>query len=177
MACSSNSGTPSPLRIRLCDHGKEAVVHTSWTDKNSGRRFFCCPFWVPGAPKRNGPHCNYFEWLDGEIGEQEKVARRSESNTRSLHKCIEEYERMMGEYESKMVEREFKCKEQEDKCKEYERKMKEIEKKINDLEVKVWKSTEMMWGAWVACSILVVIIFAIISTGRGFEKKYLGRPR
>ncbi|KAI8559337.1 hypothetical protein RHMOL_Rhmol04G0164700 [Rhododendron molle] len=74
---SSNGTTGGPVRIQLCEHIEQAVLHTSWTDKNPSRKFFGCPYWYPGAPKTGRAHCDYFEWLDGPIGEQENVVLRS----------------------------------------------------------------------------------------------------
>ncbi|CAA0840855.1 DNA topoisomerase 3-alpha [Striga hermonthica] len=37
--------------------GKRAVLHTSWTDDNPGRRFHSCLKW-----KRGG--CKFFDWED-----------------------------------------------------------------------------------------------------------------
>ncbi|KAI8534888.1 hypothetical protein RHMOL_Rhmol10G0131900 [Rhododendron molle] len=59
MESNSSSGTTgSPARIRLCEHSEQVVLHTSWTDRNAGRRFFGCPYWYPGAPKTGGAHCD-----------------------------------------------------------------------------------------------------------------------
>ncbi|KAI8536056.1 hypothetical protein RHMOL_Rhmol10G0226400 [Rhododendron molle] len=117
MESNSRSGTTgSPMRKRLCEHSEQAVLHTWWTDKNSGRRFFGCPYRYPDAPKTGGAYCDYFKWLNGPIGEQEKVVLRYQRDIRSL------IERIV-EYETKMEVIKMKCKEQEEKCKEHERKI------------------------------------------------------
>lgn len=164
-------------------NSEQAVLHTSWTDKNLGRRFFGCPYWYPGALKTGGAHCDYFDWLDGPIGEQEKVVLRSQRDIGSVKQRI-------LEYETKMEEIEIKCKEQEEKCKEYGRKIEkyekknkkyrrrieEYEKKNKKLEANVRKSNVLMWAVWVACSILVVILLAIMGTHSRPETKYLRLP-
>ncbi|CAA0810016.1 DNA topoisomerase 3-alpha [Striga hermonthica] len=43
-----------------CQCGKRAVLRTSWTDDNPGRRFHSCLSW-----KRGG--CKFFEWEDPPI--------------------------------------------------------------------------------------------------------------
>ncbi|KAJ0597839.1 putative transcription factor GRF family [Helianthus annuus] len=42
----------------ICQCGKEAVIITSWTSKNPGRRFYACP-----EPGRN---CRFIGWYDQE---------------------------------------------------------------------------------------------------------------
>lgn len=97
------------------------------------------------------------------------ILQSQRDTTSSLYKRV-------VEYESKMEENKMKCKEQKTKCKEHESKMKEFEKKSNDLEANVWKTSGMMWKAWVACSIFVVILLGIMWTYRGSRNKYLGLP-
>ncbi|KAL4585615.1 hypothetical protein LXL04_010238 [Taraxacum kok-saghyz] len=40
----------------FCYCGRVAIVRTSWTDTNPGRRFHCCPKQVS--------RCAFFAWLD-----------------------------------------------------------------------------------------------------------------
>ncbi|MFS8018692.1 putative transcription factor GRF family [Helianthus anomalus] len=40
----------------LCDCGKEALILTSWTDRNPGRRFYGCP--------DQGSTCRFIGWVD-----------------------------------------------------------------------------------------------------------------
>ncbi|PWA80024.1 zinc finger, GRF-type [Artemisia annua] len=39
-----------------CFCGNEAVLHTSWTNTNPGRRFWSC--------SQSVPNCGFFLWLD-----------------------------------------------------------------------------------------------------------------
>jgi hypothetical protein len=67
-----------------CWCGKEAMMRTSWTSRNPGRRFYCCPSTV--CPLTNycysycrcsiiihcaflnqGSRCNFFGWYDPEM--------------------------------------------------------------------------------------------------------------
>ncbi|PWA88568.1 zinc finger, GRF-type [Artemisia annua] len=38
--------------VLICDCGKQATIKTSWTNRNSGRRFYCCP------------SCGFIGWTD-----------------------------------------------------------------------------------------------------------------
>ncbi|XP_076905839.1 uncharacterized protein LOC143561731 [Bidens hawaiensis] len=40
----------------FCECGKEAVIKTSWTDKNPGRGFYSCPV--------QGSNCKFIGWFD-----------------------------------------------------------------------------------------------------------------
>ncbi|PWA94879.1 zinc finger, GRF-type [Artemisia annua] len=42
----------------VCTCGKHAVVKTSWTNRNPGRRFFGCPTIISGS------NCPFLGWLD-----------------------------------------------------------------------------------------------------------------
>ncbi|XP_050233083.1 uncharacterized protein LOC126681579 [Mercurialis annua] len=64
----SRSELPTPIHelimegssgdgVVLCDCGTPARVQTSTTEKNPGRRFYCCP-------KPNNPDCKFFQWID-----------------------------------------------------------------------------------------------------------------
>ncbi|PWA37589.1 zinc finger, GRF-type [Artemisia annua] len=39
-----------------CQPPRQAVIRTSWTQRNPGRRFYCCSQIVTD--------CGYFDWLD-----------------------------------------------------------------------------------------------------------------
>ena len=39
-----------------CSCGRIAVIHTSWTDRNPGRRFYACP--------KRGSKCMFIGWYD-----------------------------------------------------------------------------------------------------------------
>lgn len=54
MANSSGSSSSAPLRVSwapLCLHGLPADILTSHTEKNPGRRFFCCQVRKVSFPK------------------------------------------------------------------------------------------------------------------------------
>ncbi|PWA61190.1 zinc finger, GRF-type [Artemisia annua] len=38
--------------VLICDCGKQATIKTSWTNRNPGRRFYCCP------------SCGFIGWTD-----------------------------------------------------------------------------------------------------------------
>ncbi|PWA56021.1 zinc finger, GRF-type [Artemisia annua] len=38
--------------VLICDCGKQATIKTSWTNRNPGRRFYCCP------------SCGFIGWMD-----------------------------------------------------------------------------------------------------------------
>ncbi|WOH07238.1 hypothetical protein DCAR_0626667 [Daucus carota subsp. sativus] len=44
-------------QLQHCNCNKYAVVHTSWTDTNGGRRFAHCPDF----------ECDYFRWVDAPL--------------------------------------------------------------------------------------------------------------
>nr|KAJ0206247.1 hypothetical protein LSAT_V11C500249780 [Lactuca sativa] len=46
----------------LCFCGKMAIIRTSWTDKNPGRRFCGCP--------TEGSKCRFIGWYDGPMCER-----------------------------------------------------------------------------------------------------------
>ena len=67
MGGGSNGSDSSGVRKRalvLCKCGKEAMLTTSWTTKNLGRRFYGCD------KGKNG--CNYFSWHDPQVNPREK---------------------------------------------------------------------------------------------------------
>ncbi|KAL8243383.1 hypothetical protein R6Q59_009641 [Mikania micrantha] len=43
----------------FCGCGKEAVIRTSWTSRNPGRRFYSCP------DQRS--NCSFITWVDPEM--------------------------------------------------------------------------------------------------------------
>ncbi|KAL8197747.1 hypothetical protein R6Q57_024281 [Mikania cordata] len=43
----------------FCGCGKEAVIRTSWTSRNPGRRFYSCP--------DQGSNCSFITWVDPEM--------------------------------------------------------------------------------------------------------------
>ncbi|KAL8224509.1 hypothetical protein R6Q57_019984 [Mikania cordata] len=49
----------------FCWCGKVAIVRTSWTDKNPGRRFYLCP--------DKGSNCRFIRWLDPVICDRSMV--------------------------------------------------------------------------------------------------------
>ncbi|XP_047252262.1 uncharacterized protein LOC124887123 [Capsicum annuum] len=56
----------SSIAKRVCLCGVKAEIKTSWTQLNTGRRFFCCKT----SKMRGG--CNYFDWCDDKMPPQEK---------------------------------------------------------------------------------------------------------
>ncbi|PWA74705.1 zinc finger, GRF-type [Artemisia annua] len=38
--------------VLICDCGKQTTIKTSWTNRNPGRRFYCCP------------SCGFIGWTD-----------------------------------------------------------------------------------------------------------------
>ncbi|KAI3799773.1 hypothetical protein L1987_35076 [Smallanthus sonchifolius] len=40
----------------FCECGKEAIILTSWTSRNPGRRFYACP--------DRGSKCRFIRWFD-----------------------------------------------------------------------------------------------------------------
>ncbi|PWA98183.1 hypothetical protein CTI12_AA021530 [Artemisia annua] len=44
------------MDVMSCFCGNHAIVRTSWTDTNPGRRFWSCP--------QIGTNCGFFLWLD-----------------------------------------------------------------------------------------------------------------
>ncbi|CAI0446072.1 unnamed protein product [Linum tenue] len=65
----------------LCRCAVPAVLRTSWTDANPGRRFFGC------ANYRGANACNYFRWIDPPL--KDNIKRL----VLALHKRIREVER------------------------------------------------------------------------------------
>ncbi|KAJ9535355.1 hypothetical protein OSB04_un001533 [Centaurea solstitialis] len=41
----------------ICDCGSIAIIRTSWTSTNPGRRFYCCSI--------KGSKCRFLGWVDG----------------------------------------------------------------------------------------------------------------
>ncbi|KAJ9184984.1 hypothetical protein P3X46_004666 [Hevea brasiliensis] len=41
----------------MCRHGLSALIYTSWTLGNPGRRFFKCGYW-------EWNDCNFLQWYD-----------------------------------------------------------------------------------------------------------------
>lgn len=48
---------------RCTEHGERCVKLRSNSEKNPGREFFKC-----SRPKDGGDQCDFFQWLDGEVG-------------------------------------------------------------------------------------------------------------
>nr|XP_043613573.1 uncharacterized protein LOC122585513 isoform X1 [Erigeron canadensis] len=46
-------------RMVFCWCGKQAILRTSWTDRNPGRRFYACP--------KEGSKCRFIGWHDPEM--------------------------------------------------------------------------------------------------------------
>nr|XP_023907372.1 uncharacterized protein LOC112019078 [Quercus suber]POF17220.1 hypothetical protein CFP56_56103 [Quercus suber] len=70
-ACASASSERSlrrkAPRMCYCPSPQKPVLVVSWTDNNPGRRFYGCPnYWI-------GKKCKFFQWVDDEICEHEKV--------------------------------------------------------------------------------------------------------
>ncbi|CAL1396134.1 unnamed protein product [Linum trigynum] len=65
----------------LCRCAVPAVLRTSWTDANPGRRFFGC------ANYRGANACNYFRWIDPPL--EDNIKRL----VLAMHKRIREVER------------------------------------------------------------------------------------
>ncbi|PHU10180.1 hypothetical protein BC332_22040 [Capsicum chinense] len=61
---SLSSSSSIPKGVCLCE--VKAEIKTSWTQLNTGRRFFCCK----NLKARCG--CNYFDWYDDEMPLQAK---------------------------------------------------------------------------------------------------------
>ncbi|KAM3374113.1 hypothetical protein P3S68_012827 [Capsicum galapagoense] len=61
---SLSSSSLIPKGVCLCR--VKAEIKTSWTQLNTGRRFFCCKT----SKTRGG--CNYFDWYDDEMPPQAK---------------------------------------------------------------------------------------------------------
>ncbi|OIT20508.1 hypothetical protein A4A49_65717, partial [Nicotiana attenuata] len=50
--------------VYFCRCGRVALFQISWTDKNHGRRFYCCHLGkAPGA-------CEFFRWHDDQMPEK-----------------------------------------------------------------------------------------------------------
>ncbi|KAM3269465.1 hypothetical protein P3S67_030347 [Capsicum chacoense] len=60
----------SSIAKGVCLCGVKAEIKTSWTQLNTGRRFFCCKT----SKVRAG--CNYFDWYDDEMPPQAKRVMR-----------------------------------------------------------------------------------------------------
>ncbi|WCJ20583.1 hypothetical protein M5689_002803 [Euphorbia peplus] len=58
----SGSSSHRSMRRDICDCGFEAVVRTSWTNDNPGRRFYNCR----NRGTRHGSY-NYFLWIDDKL--------------------------------------------------------------------------------------------------------------
>ncbi|KAH6765700.1 hypothetical protein C2S52_016683 [Perilla frutescens var. hirtella] len=55
-----------------CDCGVRVLLWTSWTNKHPGRRFYDCRNYAPAKDGIQKQGCNYFKWIDSEIGDRAK---------------------------------------------------------------------------------------------------------
>ncbi|KAK4431052.1 hypothetical protein Salat_0867200 [Sesamum alatum] len=77
---SRHSGTSSDdAFLRICTCGREAVIRTSWTSANPGRRF-------RGCPGNEGKYCRSFQWVDP------PMCRRSREVIPGLLNRLSQYE-------------------------------------------------------------------------------------
>ncbi|KAH7866414.1 hypothetical protein Vadar_020174 [Vaccinium darrowii] len=118
-SCHSSSSSTSGHGWPNCKCGSKAVMETSWTDDNPGRRFLGCRHF------REGRKCKFFEWVDDEICKRGKaviIALRNENIKLKL----------------KMKQ----CTAMEMKTEEYvtmESKVKQYEKDLQTMELRVQK--------------------------------------
>ncbi|KAL8208957.1 hypothetical protein R6Q57_008369, partial [Mikania cordata] len=72
----------------FCGCGKEAMIQTSWTSRNPGRRFYSCP--------DKGSNCSFITWVDPEMCPRSvviipsllKSKNEAERNCRAaIHQC------------------------------------------------------------------------------------------
>ncbi|PWA34478.1 zinc finger, GRF-type [Artemisia annua] len=85
--------------VLICDCGKQATIKTSWTNRNPGRRFYCCPScgfigWtdppmccravavIPGLLRARNE-------LEEELEEQLRLMREKDQQLKKLNKCID----------------------------------------------------------------------------------------
>ncbi|KAK4438423.1 hypothetical protein Salat_0176600 [Sesamum alatum] len=90
----SDSSGDSLLKVYNC--GKEAVVRTSWTNTNPGRRF-------RGYPGNRSSYCGSFQWVDP------PMCRRSQEIIPGLLRCMSNYENMIKRAAEQVEELECSC--------------------------------------------------------------------
>ncbi|CAN1772939.1 hypothetical protein LINPERHAP1_LOCUS12344, partial [Linum perenne] len=81
-----------------CKHNLACAIKTSGTEKNPGRKFYCCRHW-----KDKTLDCRFFKWVDA--GKDEEYIAQLEAECRGLKLTVAELQRNLETTKAKALRR------------------------------------------------------------------------